>query len=40
LKLKIRGTIGVCFDIPPAKMTLPQNNFGLCVLNHARAGGG
>ena len=41
LEIKNEGELsGVCSDIPLAKMTLPQNIFGLCVLKHARAGGG
>ena len=40
-EIKNKGNYwGVCSDIPPAKMTLPKNIFGLCVLKHACAGGG
>ena len=41
LEIKNKGELsGVCSDIPPAKMTLPKNIFCICVLKHARAGGG
>jgi hypothetical protein len=36
---KLGELSGVCSDIPPAKMILPKNIFGLCVLKHSGAGG-
>jgi hypothetical protein len=40
LEIENKGELlGVCSDIPPAKMVLPQNIFGLFVLKHRKTGG-